>query len=306
MGAQLFQGCCQAVCAGRLVARSVGRLVGHQANQVREVHAGQRLLEVAQVPLRHQMAQRSRASCLCLQETKDLTSFFQEASLLGFGAAELHHQRQQLRAAQTLDDRALPFVQLGRLLNVLHVAVGACIPVLTMTRNEVDAWPAAYLRVAQAPLAGQHRKELSQRQLHGGASEVCVCHLTGWAFEHGDTAWAAASSAGGHHFLMVLLGQMGHIGGEAAHIALHGVLLVRGHGEAGAAHAARGRAPASPVAGTHLLRLLLDIDERVAVLQLKGHGADAAKQGARLKLGGTGYRTLQDSANWLQLLSHGP
>eukprot|EP00439_Symbiodinium_sp_Y106_P029927 s3470_g3.t1 len=267
MHAETLQGASQEVRAGRGIARSVGGLVRHQADQVGEVHPSKCLVEVAEVAVRYHLRQRPSPRGLLRQHSKDFCGLFEEASLLGFAAAEVQHQPKQLRTGQSLDDCALPLVELGRLLRVLHVAVGAGVAVLAVPGDEVDARAPAYLWMSKAALTGQQREELCQDRR--------MLRLLQHLGAHG-ALWAGAASCGGR--LILKLHQVCCLLGEGAHVAAHGVLLAGGfQAETDAPHPPWRRALRARPAGTHLLEVFLHVDKGVAVLELQSHGEETLR-----------------------------
>ena len=238
----------------------------HQADQVGEVHPSKCLVEVAEVAVRHHLQQRPSPRGLLRQHSKDFCGLFEEASLLGFAAAEVQHQPKQLRTGQSLDDCALPLVELGRLLRVLHVAVGAGVAVLAVPGDEVDARAPAYLWMSKAALTEQ-REELCQDRR--------MLRLLQHLGAHG-ALWAGAASSGGR--LILKLHQFCCPLGEGAHVASHGVLLAGGfQAETDAPHPPWRRALRARPAGTHLLEVFLHVDKGVAVLELQSHGEETLR-----------------------------
>ena len=91
-----------------------------------------------------------------------------------------------------LDDVALPLVKLGRLLRVLHVAVGTGLAVLAVPGDEVDARAPANLRVPEAALAGQQREELRRDLIRAPGLLLALRHIAG-----GGVGGAGAASCSG-------------------------------------------------------------------------------------------------------------
>ena len=205
-------------------------------------------MQVAEVSDRHDLGQRLCTGGLLGQQSQNLPGLFEEARLLGFASAEVHHQLKQLRPGEALDDGALPLVEFGRLLRVLHVAVGAGVAVLAVPGDEVDAGAPAHLRVCKAALAGQQREELRH---DGIVLQALLAPLPSIRAHGAHWAHWAGAACGGRLVLMELLRQVRGLLGEGAHIAAHGVLLAGSlQAEADAAHAPRRRALRTGPAGT--------------------------------------------------------
>ena len=71
------------------LAGGMGR---RQADQVGEVHPLERLVEVSEVAVHQDLGPRPRAFGLLREQVQDLLGLFEEARLLGFASAEVHHQ----------------------------------------------------------------------------------------------------------------------------------------------------------------------------------------------------------------------